>query len=75
MCVNLFANHHFYWGDEHYRLTVGPERAMRMNATRTALASNVPLAIHSDAPVTPAGAAVYRVGGGEPHYSIRSNTG
>ena len=55
MCVNLFANHHFYWGDEHYRLTVGPERAMRMNATRTALASNVPLAIHSDAPVTPLG--------------------
>jgi predicted amidohydrolase YtcJ len=24
MCVNLFANHHFYWGDEHYTLTVGP---------------------------------------------------
>ena len=24
MCVNLFANHHFFWGDEHYRLTVGP---------------------------------------------------
>jgi predicted amidohydrolase YtcJ len=18
MCVNLFANHHFYWGDQHY---------------------------------------------------------
>ena len=53
MCVNLFANHHFYWGDEHYRLTVGPERAERMNATRTALDCSVPLAIHSDAPVTP----------------------
>jgi predicted amidohydrolase YtcJ len=55
MCVNLFANHHFYWGDEHYRLTVGPERAERMNACRTALASGVPMAIHSDAPVTPLG--------------------
>ncbi len=55
MCVNLFANHHFYWGDEHYRLTVGPERAERMNACRTALDSGVPLAIHSDAPVTPLG--------------------
>ena len=53
MCVNLFANHHFYWGDEHYRLTVGPERATRMNACRTALDHGVPLAIHSDAPVTP----------------------
>ena len=55
MCVNLFANHHFYWGDEHYRLTVGPERAMRMNACRTALNSNVPMSIHSDAPITPLG--------------------
>ena len=55
MCVNLFANHHFYWGDEHYTLTVGPERAERMNACRTALAQGVPMAIHSDAPVTPLG--------------------
>jgi predicted amidohydrolase YtcJ len=55
MCVNLFANHHFYWGDAHYAMTVGPERAERMNACRTALDSGVPLAIHSDAPVTPLG--------------------
>jgi hypothetical protein len=55
MCVNLFANHHFYWGDEHYRLTVGPERANRMNACRTALKIGVPMAIHSDAPITPLG--------------------
>ena len=53
MCVNHFANHHFYWGDEHYRLTVGPERAERMNACRTALDNGIPLAIHSDAPITP----------------------
>ena len=55
MCVNLFANHHFYWGDEHYTLTVGPERASRMNACRTALDAGMPMAIHSDAPVTPLG--------------------
>lgn len=53
MCVNLFANHHFYWGDEHYRLTVGPERAERMNACRTALQNGLPMGIHSDAPITP----------------------
>ena len=52
MCVNLFANHHFYWGDEHHNLTVGPER---MNACRTALANNIPMGIHSDAPITPLG--------------------
>lgn len=55
MCVNLFPNHHFYWGDQHYATTVGPERAERMNACATALASGVPMAIHSDAPVTPLG--------------------
>lgn len=55
MCVNLFANHHFYWGDEHYRVTVGPERAERMNACRTALNNGLPMGIHSDAPVTPLG--------------------
>jgi G3E family GTPase len=55
MCANLFPNHHFYWGDQHYETTVGPERAMRMNACATALANGVPLAIHSDAPVTPLG--------------------
>ena len=55
MCANLFSNHHFYWGDEHYSLTVGPERAHRMNACKTALQEKVPLAIHSDAPVTPLG--------------------
>ena len=55
MCANLFANHHYYWGDEHRRLTVGPDRARRMNACRTALDSKVPMAIHSDAPVTPLG--------------------
>ncbi len=55
MCVNLFANHHFYWGDQHYSTTVGPERAERMNACATAQRSGVPFAIHSDAPVTPLG--------------------
>ena len=55
MCVNLFPNHHYYWGDQHYAVTVGPERAERMNACATALREGVPLAIHSDAPVTPLG--------------------
>ena len=55
LCVNLFANHHFYWGDQHFEVTVGPERARRMNACRTALDTGVPMAIHSDAPITPLG--------------------
>jgi hypothetical protein len=34
---------------------MGPERAARLDATGTALRTGVPLAIHSDAPVTPLG--------------------
>ena len=55
MCVNLFSNHIYYWGDAHYTLTMGPDRAQRMDATATAKRSGVPFAIHSDAPVTPIG--------------------
>jgi predicted amidohydrolase YtcJ len=53
MCVNLFSNHLYYWGDSHYDLTMGPERANRLDATGTAQRIGVPFAIHSDAPVTP----------------------
>ena len=53
MCVNLFANHIYYWGEQHRSLTIGPSRAQRLDACGTALKAGVPLAIHSDAPVTP----------------------
>ncbi|MEO8719154.1 MAG: amidohydrolase family protein, partial [Burkholderiales bacterium] len=55
MCVNLFANHIYYWGDAHYAVTMGPDRACRMDACATALRNGIPLAIHSDTPVTPLG--------------------
>jgi hypothetical protein len=53
VCANLFANHIYYWGDSHYELTMGPERAARLDATGTAQRCGVNYAIHSDAPVTP----------------------
>jgi predicted amidohydrolase YtcJ len=55
LCANLFANHLWYWGDQHYETTMGPDRANRLDACGSALAAGVPLAIHSDAPVTPLG--------------------
>lgn len=55
LCANLFANHIWYWGDQHYEITMGPDRASRMDACGSALAAGVPLAIHCDAPVTPIG--------------------
>ncbi|KAA2315377.1 amidohydrolase [Pseudooceanicola sediminis] len=51
--ANLFANHIFYWGEQHYALTMGPDRARRMDACGTALAHGVQMSIHSDVPVTP----------------------
>ena len=53
VCVNLFANHLYYFGDKHYEITMGPERACRMNPCASALEMGIPLAIHSDAPITP----------------------
>jgi hypothetical protein len=55
LCVNLFCNHIYYWGDVHRRVTMGPDRAERMDAAGTALALGVPFAMHSDAPITPIG--------------------
>ena len=55
LCANLFANHLWYWGDQHYEMTMGPDRANRLDACGSALSAGVPLAIHSDAPVTPLG--------------------
>lgn len=53
VCVNLFSNHLYYWGDQHREITMGPNRAERLNAAASALEHRVPLAIHSDTPVTP----------------------
>lgn len=55
LTVNLFANHLWYFGDQHAALTIGEDRANRMDACRAALDAGVTLAIHSDAPVTPMG--------------------
>lgn len=52
-CTNIFANHVWYFGDQHVALTIGEDRARRMDAVRTALDEGVRVAIHSDAPVTP----------------------
>ena len=52
LCVNLFANHIFHWGDIHHDMTMGPERAHRMDAAGSALAHGIPFSVHSDAPIT-----------------------
>ncbi len=53
ICANLFSNHIYYFGDQHRTITIGQERAERMNGCRSALDFGIPIAIHSDAPITP----------------------
>ncbi|WP_459177473.1 amidohydrolase [Ewingella americana] len=53
MCVNFFSNHIYYWGDQHYSKTMGPERANRMNACGSAVRHGIPFAFHSDCGITP----------------------
>jgi len=53
VACNIFANHLWYFGDQHAALTIGPQRAERMDAVRTAIYEGLDVAIHSDAPVTP----------------------
>ncbi|MFC3615961.1 amidohydrolase [Lutimaribacter marinistellae] len=55
VCTNIFSNHIWYFGDQHAALTIGEDRAQRMDAVRSALDEGVNVAIHSDAPVTPMG--------------------
>ena len=55
MCANIFTNHIWYWGDQHHDITVGPERARRMEPCATAEREGVSFSIHSDANVTPLG--------------------
>lgn len=53
VCANLFTNHLYYWGDAHLAQTMGPDRAHRLDPCASALRLGVPLAMHSDAPITP----------------------
>ena len=55
ICTNIFSNHIWYFGDQHVELTIGEDRATRMNAARSALDAGLNVALHSDAPVTPMG--------------------
>jgi predicted amidohydrolase YtcJ len=53
MCANLFTNHLWYWGDQHYTSTLGPDRTHNMETCATAAREGIRFSIHSDAPVTP----------------------
>ena len=55
MCAHIFSNHIWYWGDQHHDITIGPERARRMDSPAAAERAGVSFSLHSDANVTPLG--------------------
>ncbi len=55
LCANFFANHLWFWGDQHFEMTVGPERANQLEPCRSAIREGVSFSVHSDAGVTPLG--------------------
>ncbi|MEZ2743139.1 amidohydrolase [Paenalcaligenes hominis] len=55
VCLNMFVNHIYYWGDIHREKTLGYTRSRRMQPLRSARQLGVPIAMHCDAPVTPLG--------------------
>ena len=55
MSANFFVNHMWFWGDQHRKITVGPDRAQHLNPCGTADRIGLNYSIHTDAPVTPPG--------------------
>jgi hypothetical protein len=53
MVPSFFSAHPFFWGDWHRDSVLGPARAARISATRSAQERGIPFTIHNDAPVVP----------------------
>lgn len=49
--ITFFSPHIYYWGDQHYQIFLGPERANRMNPAKWAVQKNIPYTLHNDCPV------------------------
>ncbi len=50
---SYFVNHTYYWGDRHYSMFLGPERASRISPLASSLKEGLIFTLHSDLPVTP----------------------
>jgi len=53
MTPSFFSAHTYYWGDRHWDIFMGPDRARRMSPAKTALDKGIRFTIHLDTPVTP----------------------
>jgi predicted amidohydrolase YtcJ len=48
---SFFPIHVYFWGDRHRDLFLGPERAARINPSRSSLDRNLKVTLHHDAPI------------------------
>jgi hypothetical protein len=50
---SFFNLHTYYWGDRHWDIFMGPERAARMSPAASAVAKGLVYTLHADTPVVP----------------------
>jgi len=50
---SFFVTHTYFWGDRHYNVFMGPERATRMSPVNSALKNGLKYTLHNDTYVTP----------------------
>jgi predicted amidohydrolase YtcJ len=50
---SFFNLHTYYWGDRHWDMFMGPERAARMSPAASAVRHRMPFTLHADTPVVP----------------------
>ncbi|MBW1765061.1 MAG: amidohydrolase, partial [Deltaproteobacteria bacterium] len=50
---SFYSAHTYYWGDRHWDIFMGPERARRMSPARSASERGIRFTIHLDTPVVP----------------------
>ena len=50
---SFFSAPTYYWGDRHWSIFMGPERARRMSPAKSAMDRGIRFSIHLDTPVVP----------------------
>ena len=48
---SFFSPHIYFWGDDHFKIFLGPGRANRMNPAKSAIDRKIKFTLHNDAPI------------------------
>jgi predicted amidohydrolase YtcJ len=50
---SFYVLHTYYWGERHWNIFMGPDRAARMSPAKSAVDRDMPFTLHCDTPVVP----------------------